>query len=489
MRSVFVASFLDISSALLNSLAQCRPLRARVVDWLLIPSVDELCSSLNCALGCINTHFIILWQSNNICPRRTASWAFGAREQRQQELLVGVLPRCGPKVDTTAVSTAVRAMVWGEALFLIRLLFACCFSGRENEKSVTQSHTICVARQDKTRHNTMQMEKQNKTGFSFSGMGQAFGHCHRWLVTSSSLLRPWHSSDWSCEDHRQKSCSVRKIRLAGQIFGGILTHFKYCCNDTRVWRKRHLDSGGLSNCSSAPICSSHMLFTLPWQSQSARQKGVLDRKSLQHEPYRVELWLLCWRGPKWRDGSKRCLHKKHTCDDHAGDPAVSVLVEREKLLQAACLPCSLSTSVVQQSRHPSILMPTSHCENPSCFRRKSIPCVDRLPFGCIMFFAMKGSYEPENVFVGCFFDGKLLLCSTFKEVQHCSDGAWSPSKHSRWNTLGIFSKPPNSNGMHNADILPFFIVWVGGNFPKMCKFGPVHFTFEGLSFWYALVLD
>lgn len=78
-------------------------------------------------------------------------------------------------------------------------------------------------------------------------------------------------------------------------------------------------------------------------------------------------------------------------------------VEREKLLQGACLRCSLWTSVVQQSPLLSILMPTSNCENPSCFRRKSIPCVDRLPFGCIMFFAMKGSYEPENVFVRCFF--------------------------------------------------------------------------------------
>lgn len=148
-------AFLDISSALLNSLAQCRPLRAWVVDWLLIPSVDELCWSLNCALGCINTHFIILWQSNNICPHRKAFWAFSAREQRQQELLVrssqGVAER---QHDCWINGGACDGVRLGP--FLLCLLVACCFSGRENENS--KSH-ICVARQDKTRDNTMQMEK------------------------------------------------------------------------------------------------------------------------------------------------------------------------------------------------------------------------------------------------------------------------------------------------------------------------------------------
>lgn len=45
------------------------PLGPWVVDWLQILSVDKLSISLNCVHGCINTHFIILWQGlwHNIC--------------------------------------------------------------------------------------------------------------------------------------------------------------------------------------------------------------------------------------------------------------------------------------------------------------------------------------------------------------------------------------------------------------------------------------
>lgn len=111
------------------------------------------------------------------------------------------------------------------------------------------------------------------------------------------------------------------------------------------------------------------------------------------------------------------------------------LSQREKLLLGACLPCSLWTSLVQQSPLLSILMPTSNCENQSCFRRKSIPCVDQLPFGCIMFFAMKGSYEPENVFVGCF-----LMANSF--CPPCSQKYNIALKHPVKHPLGIVSKPP-----------------------------------------------
>lgn len=52
--------------------------------------------------------------------------------------------------------------------------------------------------------------------------------------------------------------------------------------------------------------------------------------------------------------------------------------------------------------------------------------MDPLPFSCIMSFAMKGSYEPENVFGGViffyYFYCKLPLSSMFKELQHGSDG-------------------------------------------------------------------
>lgn len=49
------------------------PLEPQVVDWLQILSVDKLSISLNCVHGCINTHFIILWQWlwHNICLRKS----------------------------------------------------------------------------------------------------------------------------------------------------------------------------------------------------------------------------------------------------------------------------------------------------------------------------------------------------------------------------------------------------------------------------------
>lgn len=112
-----------------------------------------------------------------------------------------------------------------------------------------------------------------------------------------------------------------------------------------------------------------------------------------------------------------CRQPSGICSSHLG-------MLREKSYYKG--PVFLWTSVVQLSPLLSILMPTSNCENLSCFRRKSIPCVDPLPFTCIMFFAMKGSYEPENVFGGCFFFFfyycKLPLSSVFKEVQDGSDG-------------------------------------------------------------------
>lgn len=154
-------------------------------------------------------------------------------------------------------------------------------------------------------------------------------------------------------------------------------------------------------------------------------------------------------------------------------------VEREKLLQGPILQCSLWTSVVQQSPLLSILMPTSNCENLSCFRRKSIPCVNPLLFSCIMFFAMKGSYEAEDFFVffffflvGCFYVLLILSC-VYKEAQqqenlhmvkllnkHGCDGARHRFKTSGWNTV---CRRWNASGWNCTDCVFAFM-------PRFCVY-------------------
>lgn len=171
----------------LNSLAQCRPRRAWVVDWLLIPSVDELCSSLNCALGCINTDFIILWQSNNICPHRKAFWAFSARERRQRELLV----RSSQDLDERQRDCCINGVVcvrWCDAMPFFDLFTVCILFFRPGKCELKVTHLCSQTRQDK-KHNADVKDRF----FIFWGGTRAFvrkqqkrhdagGHCHRWLV-------------------------------------------------------------------------------------------------------------------------------------------------------------------------------------------------------------------------------------------------------------------------------------------------------------------
>lgn len=270
---------------------------------------------------------------------------------------------------------------------------------------------------------------------------------------------------------------------------GILTNFKYCCNDTRVcciW----IQEGWAT-------VAVHQFVVLTYYSHCHGSVRVLDRK--------VFFISLTWAVQSWavasmlaRTKTDGWIKKVPSQNTHAMTMLATRRylfltppnVEREKLLQGACLPCSLWTSVVQQSRHPSILMPTSNCENPSCFRRKSIPCVDRLPFGCIMFFAMKGSYEPENVFVDVFLMANSF-CPPCSKKYNIALMVHGHLQNIQVKYIRYILKTSNSNGMYNADILQFFtfgqLEW--GYFPKMCKFGPVHFTFKGLSLWYTLVLD
>lgn len=118
-------------------------------------------------------------------------------------------------------------------------------------------------------------------------------------------------------------------------------------------------------------------------------------------------------------------HMRWLCQQASGICSSHLRMLREKSYYKG--PVFLWTSVVPLSPLLSILMPTSNCENPSCFRRKSILCGDPLPFSCIMFFAMKGSYKPKNVFGVFFF---LWQTPSVLHVQRSTTWLWwSPSTY------------------------------------------------------------
>lgn len=129
-------------------------------------------------------------------------------------------------------------------------------------------------------------------------------------------------------------------------------------------------------------------------------------------------------------------HMRWLCQQASGICSSHLRMLREKSYYKG--PYFLWTSVVPLSPLLSILMPTSNCENPSCFRRKSILCGDPLPFSCIMFFAMKGSYKPKNVFGVFFFLMANSLCPPCSKKYNMT--VMVTFYISSWNTSGLVWK-------------------------------------------------
>lgn len=122
-----------------------------------------------------------------------------------------------------------------------------------------------------------------------------------WRTFTTAAARTWHRQTRVTKTKSKGHGGFKEIDLeTRQILGGMFFFFFFLqivgiVIITRVyaisdyWIQEGSEAAALHQF----LLSSHILFTLPWAHQGVRRKGVLLRKSLFHEPYSAELWLLC----------------------------------------------------------------------------------------------------------------------------------------------------------------------------------------------------